>query len=107
VDVVCQSCSFTFIRYKKEKEYLWPPFSFVQSLSKNATSVEVFGDAVLNMFVFELIFYLNLFFQDCVSCVCFLFQRYSPCQCKSQNGDLRCTGAKEEEHAPEGVSSSD
>ena len=41
-----------FVRYKKEKEYLWPPFSFVQALSKNATTVEVIGDAVLNMLVF-------------------------------------------------------
>ena len=45
-----------FIRYKKEKEYLWPPFSFVQSLSKNATTVEVIGDAVLTMFVFVFVF---------------------------------------------------
>jgi hypothetical protein len=43
-----------FKRYKKEKEYLWPPFSFVQSISKNATTIEVVGDAVLNMFVFDI-----------------------------------------------------
>ena len=53
VDVGSKLFLFLFIRYKKEREYLWPPFSFVQSLSKNATTVEVYGDAVLNMLVIE------------------------------------------------------